>query len=255
MFTHPEEIAAAVARLRAGGVVAFPTETVYGLGADALDERAVARVFELKGRPSNNPLIVHVTGIEMARRVVAEGAWSREAGLAAKAFWPGPLSIVLAKADVVPAIVTGGGGNVAVRCPDHSDDAGRAGAGRRFGGRWWGRAANVSGRVSPTIAEHVREAFSEERVLVLDGGACRGGIESTVLSLVDSDAAEDPAAGVGGGWGDCAGDWAGMCRKRRRGAGSLGVVGTTVGTAAAPFESPGQMESHYAPPGVAGRAV
>src|SRR5579862_7578232 len=106
MLAGPEEIAAAVARLKSGGLVAFPTETVYGLGADALDERAVARVFELKGRPSNNPLIVNVSGVEMARRAVAEGAWSREAGLVAKAFWPGPLSIVLPKAAQVPVIVT-----------------------------------------------------------------------------------------------------------------------------------------------------
>src|SRR5689334_19507885 len=102
MLAGPEEIAAAVARLRAGGVVAFPTETVYGLGADALNERAVARVFELKGRPSNNPLIVHVAFATMARAVVAAGHWGNEAELLAAAFWPGPLSIVLPKGEGVP---------------------------------------------------------------------------------------------------------------------------------------------------------
>src|SRR5882724_11909640 len=117
MLAGPEEIAAAVTRLQRGGVVAFPTETVYGLGADAFNELAIARVFELKGRPAHNPLIVHVSGPDMARRVVA--AWPHEAQLAAAAFWPGPLSLVLPKAAPVPAIITGGGNTVAARCPDH----------------------------------------------------------------------------------------------------------------------------------------
>jgi L-threonylcarbamoyladenylate synthase len=238
MLAGPEDIAAAVARLRAGGVVAFPTETVYGLGADAFNEHAITQVFELKGRPTNNPLIVHVASAEMARRVAAE--WPREAQLAARAFWPGPLSIVLPKTDLVPAIVTGGGPNVAVRCPDHPTTLALLEA---FDGPLVGPSANASGRVSPTTAAHVREAFSEEDVLVLDGGPCRGGIESTVLSLVGSPrvlrpgllGAREIARVIGREVQEAAGT------------GNTGVVGTTEGTAAAPFEAPGMMASHYAP--------
>jgi L-threonylcarbamoyladenylate synthase len=180
MLAGPEELSAAVSRLRQSGIVAFPTETVYGLGADAFNERAISRVFELKGRPAHNPLIVHVSGPAMARQVVA--AWPREAQLAAAAFWPGPLSIVLPKVALVPAIITGGGDTVAVRCPDHPTTLALLEA---FGGPLVGPSANPSGRISPTTAAHVRESFSEADVLVLDGGPCRAGIESTVLSLVD----------------------------------------------------------------------
>lgn len=176
----PEQIARAVARLRTGGVVAFPTETVYGLGADALDPECVRRVFQLKGRPAHNPLIVHVSGVEMARRVVA--AWPEPARRAADAFWPGPLTLVLPRAAVVPPIVTAGGPTVAVRCPDHPLTLALIEA---FGSPIVGPSANPSGAVSPTRPEHVREAFSEEDVLVLDGGPCRVGIESAVLLLPD----------------------------------------------------------------------
>ncbi len=172
------DIAEAVARLRAGGVVAFPTETVYGLGADALREDAVARVFALKGRPSRNPLIVHVLDEAMARSCA--GVWPEEASRLARAFWPGPLSIVVPKAAHVPDIVTAGGPTVALRCPDHSMALALISA---FGGPLVGPSANPSGRVSPTTAGHVREAFDEADVLVLDGGACRTGIESTVVAI------------------------------------------------------------------------
>jgi L-threonylcarbamoyladenylate synthase len=178
MTAGPEEIAMAVARLRGGGVVAFPTETVYGLGADALSERAVRRVFELKGRPAGNPLIVHVSGEEMARSVAAD--WPREAAQLAAAFWPGPLTIVLPRRAEVPGVVTGGGDTVGVRCPEHPITLALLEA---FGGPLVGPSANPSGRVSPTSAAHVREAFSEEDVFVLDGGPCRRGIESTVVVL------------------------------------------------------------------------
>jgi L-threonylcarbamoyladenylate synthase len=242
VFAGPYEIAAAVACLKAGGVVAFPTETVYGLGADALSERAVARVFELKGRPTNNPLIVHVASPAMARGIVAPGSWSREADTLAKAFWPGPLSIVLPKAAAVPSNVTGGGPNVAVRCPDHPTTLALLEA---FGGPLVGPSANPSGRVSPTTAAHVREAFGQADVLVLDGGPCRGGIESTVVSLVGRPR---------------------MLRLGLIGAAEIGrVIGTRVEAPAVsekpptglassrasganmPLESPGQLASHYAP--------
>ncbi len=180
MTAGPEDIAEAVAHLRQGGLVAFPTETVYGLGADAFDAAAVARVFELKGRPATNPLIVHVSDEAMARGVVGE--WTRDAAILAKAFWPGPLTIVLPKADRVPAIVTAGGGSVGVRCPDHLVTLSLLEA---FG-PLVGPSANPSGRVSPTTAAHVRASFSPEQVMVLDGGPCRAGIESTVVSLVEA---------------------------------------------------------------------
>lgn len=178
MLAGPEEISLAVQRLKQGGVVAFPTETVYGLGADAFSAEAVARVFALKGRPTNNPLIVHVSGESMARHVTA--AWPPAASALARAFWPGPLSIVLPKAAAVPESVTGGGPNVAVRCPNHPTTLALIEA---VGRPLVGPSANPSGGVSPTRADHVARSFRAEDVLVLDGGPCRGGIESTVVDL------------------------------------------------------------------------
>lgn len=175
-----EDIARAAELLRSGGVVAFPTETVYGLGADAFVISAVERVYALKGRPKINPLIVHVSGPEMASRVIAPGAWSESAKALARAFWPGPLSIILPRNERVPELVTAGSPNVAVRCPDHSVALALL---FEFNRPLVGPSANLSGQVSPTTAEHVREAFTDDDVLVLDGGACRGGIESTVVSL------------------------------------------------------------------------
>ncbi|MGH7242842.1 MAG: L-threonylcarbamoyladenylate synthase [Phycisphaerales bacterium] len=231
---QPEQIAEAVERLRSGGLVAFPTETVYGLGADALREEAVRRVFEVKGRPAHNPLIVHVSGEAMARRVAAD--WPADAHKLAERFWPGPLSIVVPKVASVPEIVTGGGPNVAVRCPSHPLTLALLEA---FGGPLVGPSANVSGFVSPTTAEHVREAFDERDVFVLDGGACTDGIESTVVSVVD-----------------------GKARVLRSGLIDASVIGEVLGrlvecadtghlsatpTAATPAEAPGQLSSHYAP--------
>lgn len=163
--------------LRNGGIVAFPTETVYGLGADCFNPAAVARVFALKGRPSNNPLIVHVSSESMARQVVNE--WPPDAGLLADAFWPGPLSIVLPRNERLPSLVTGGGQHVAVRCPDHPMALELL---RECGFPLVGPSANKSGKVSPTTAQHVIESFGDE-VTVLDGGSCKAGIESTVLAL------------------------------------------------------------------------
>lgn len=117
ILSGPEAIAAGVRELAAGGLVVFPTETVYGLGADAHNAAAVARVFALKGRPANNPLIVHVSGTPMARRVV--DAWPDEAERLAGSFWPGPLTLVLPRRSDLPDAVTAGGPTVGVRCPDH----------------------------------------------------------------------------------------------------------------------------------------
>lgn len=233
MSAGPEEISIALARLRVGGLVAFPTETVYGLGADARSADAVRRVFAVKGRPSTNPLIVHVSGEEMARKVA--GAWPREASALARAFWPGPLSIIVPRGAGIPGEVTAGGPTMAVRCPEHPITLALLEA---FGGPLVGPSANPSGRISPTRAEHVREAFSEEDVYVLDGGPCTGGIESTVVSV------------VGGGEGGV--------RVLRPGligadaiAKALGVASVVMEAKRAggetAMESPGQLLSHYAP--------
>lgn len=173
----PGAVAAALGVLRAGGLVAFPTETVYGLGADALDADAVRAVFDAKGRPPSNPLIVHVAGVAMARTVVA--GWPPEAGTLAGRFWPGPLTLVLPRGDAVPGVVTAGGPTVGVRAPAHPLTLSLIAA---FGRPLVGPSANPSGAVSPTRPEHVRRAFGD-RVHVLDGGPCARGLESTVLDL------------------------------------------------------------------------
>lgn len=177
-MAHGAELGRAVSRLRQGGLVAFPTETVYGLGADALNPDAVAKVFAAKGRSAENPMIVHVSDGAMARRVVA--GWPEVAERLCEHFWPGPLTLVLPRADCVPPAVTAGGPTVAVRVPDHPLALALIEA---FDGPIVGPSANPAGYVSPTCAEHVRRHFDEASVLVLDGGPCRAGIESTVLDL------------------------------------------------------------------------
>ncbi|HCT45537.1 MAG TPA: threonylcarbamoyl-AMP synthase [Phycisphaerales bacterium] len=174
----PEAIALGVRLLSEGYLVAFPTETVYGLGADALNPDAVASVFALKGRPSHNPLIVHVSDEAMAQRVVRN--WPEAATKLARAFWPGPLTLVLPKTSDVPDANTAGGDTVAVRCPEHPVALALI---ESFAKPIVGPSANPSGYISPTTPEHVRDAFAEEDLLVIDGGHCRAGIESTVLDL------------------------------------------------------------------------
>jgi L-threonylcarbamoyladenylate synthase len=168
----------AAALLRAGRLVAFPTETVYGLGANALDEAAVRRIFEAKGRPFSSPLIVHVASIEMARELARE--WPIEADLLGRRFWPGPLTLIVPKNEKVPALVTAGLPSVGLRIPAHPvarallEAAGIPVA---------APSANRFTELSPTTAEHVREGLGDAVDLVLDGGPCTVGIESTVLSL------------------------------------------------------------------------
>lgn len=173
----------AVALIKAGRVVAFPTETVYGLGADAFNADAIDRVFALKGRPRNNPLIVHVSGPEMAFKV--SRVWTAEADLLARRFWPGPLSILVPRRPELPAAVTAGGDLVAVRCPNHPVTLALL---FELGRPLVGPSANLSGQVSPTTAAHVRSAFAPDDVFILDGGPCEGGIESTVVDLITNPA-------------------------------------------------------------------
>jgi L-threonylcarbamoyladenylate synthase len=177
---HPDAdvLRAAAAVVRAGGLVAFPTETVYGLGANALDPAAVARVFAAKGRPPSNPLIVHVEGESMLRRVAA--TWPPAAAALAARFWPGPLTLVLPGTAEVPDVVTGGGPTVAVRVPAHPVALGLI---RAAGVPLAAPSANRSSALSPTRAAHVLAGLDGRIDLILDGGPTSNGIESTVLSL------------------------------------------------------------------------
>lgn len=167
----------AAERIRAGEVVAVPTETVYGLGANALDAAAVAKIYELKGRPATSPLIVHAASIEMARMLVAE--WPPEAEHLARRYWPGPLTLVLPKAQAVPDVVTAGLPTVGIRVPNHPLALALI---REAGVPIAAPSANRFMGLSPTTAEHVREIFGDA-VPVLDGGPCEVGIESTVVSI------------------------------------------------------------------------
>lgn len=176
--TSPESIAAAVAVLRRGGLVGLPTETVYGLAADAENELAVRRIFAVKGRPSTHPLIVHVA------HAGAMSQWATEvppeAHMLAAAFWPGPLTLVLRRSSRASDAVTGGQETVALRVPGHPVALAVL---RVFNGGVAAPSANRFGQVSPTRAEHVREDLGADVDLVLDGGPARVGVESTIVDL------------------------------------------------------------------------
>jgi L-threonylcarbamoyladenylate synthase len=172
------EIARAAELILAGRLVAFPTETVYGLGANALDPEAVARIFAAKGRPRTSPLIVHVDSIEMARTLASQ--WSDAADLLARRYWPGPLSLVVPKRPIVPDIVTAGLPTVGLRMPAHPLALELI---RAAGTPIAAPSANRFTALSPTAAAHIPEALAD---FTLDGGPARVGIESTVLSLVGS---------------------------------------------------------------------
>lgn len=164
--------------LRRGGLVAFPTETVYGLGANALDEQAVRSIFAAKGRPANNPVIVHVARHEEAMRLVS--AWPADAERLAERFWPGPLSLVLPKQNIVPLVVTAGGDTVAIRVPAHPVALALIEA---AGVPIAAPSANRSMAVSPTRAEHVLKGLDGRIDAILDAGPTSGGLESTVVDL------------------------------------------------------------------------
>ncbi len=173
-------INAAVRLLHGGQLVSFPTETVYGLGADARNPDAVKRIFQLKGRPERHPLIVHLATAEQI------GEWAQDippmAWTLADRFWPGPLTLILKKATRVPPEVTGGQDSIGLRVPAHPLALELL---KAFGGGLAAPSANRFGRISPTCAEHVREEFEGQLELVLDGGECRVGLESTIVSLLD----------------------------------------------------------------------
>lgn len=215
--------------IREGELVAFPTETVYGLGGDATNERAVAKIFEAKGRPQFNPLISHVLDAGEARRLVQ---WSDIADKLAARFWPGPLTLVLprAKNSPIALLATAGLDTVAIRAPAHPmAQALIRAAGRPIAGP----SANRSGAVSPTRAEHVAESLGDRVRLILDGGPCEVGLESTVLDLTTA-----------------------MPTLLRPGGATREAIEEVIGPVAlshavpsgnAAHKSPGQLASHYAP--------
>jgi L-threonylcarbamoyladenylate synthase len=214
----------AVTLLHSDGLVAFPTETVYGLGADARNPQAVARIFSTKGRPADHPLIVHLADASQL------GAWAQHiphaAWQLADAFWPGPLTLVLPRAPHVLDAVTGGLDTVALRMPDHPLALALL---RAFGGGIAAPSANRYGRVSPTAAAHVREELGDAVDMVLDGGSCPVGIESTIVDLSST-----------------------TIRILRPGAitesAMRRVLGTPViSTAVGGVRAPGRKPSHYAP--------
>jgi L-threonylcarbamoyladenylate synthase len=222
---HTNDVAHFAAILREGGVAAFPTETVYGLGADATDSDAVLKIYETKGRPRFNPLIVHVADLAMAERYVT---FSPLAHKLAEAFWPGPLTLVLPmRADAgLSDIVTAGLGTVGVRVPDHPLALELI---RATGKPLAAPSANPSGKLSPTRADQVVRGF-RGTVPVLDGGACRAGVESTILA-VDGDEVVQLRAGA-------------LARDAIE-----AVVGGPVAVAKAggKVHAPGMLASHYAP--------
>ena len=174
----PELLARAGEIIRKGGLVAFPTETVYGLGADALNAQAVDRIFEAKGRPPSSPLIVHVDSVAMARSLAAE--WPPGAEDLARAFWPGPLTLVVPKQPHIPGNVTAGLPTVGLRQPDHAVAAALI---REAGVPIAAPSANPFTGLSPTTAEHVLKSLGGQVDLILDDGPTRIGIESAVLAL------------------------------------------------------------------------
>lgn len=225
LLPDPDGLARAADLLRGGGLVAFPTETVYGLGGDARSDRAVARIFEAKGRPRFNPLIVHLPDLAAARRYAVFDATAE--ALAAR-FWPGPLTLVLplrADAGLSP-LVTAGLDTVAIRVPAHPVARALLNA---FAGPLAAPSANPSGKVSPTRAEHVIAGLSGRIEAVLDGGPCAVGVESTILGLDPSPSLLRP----GGIPSEALED-------------ALGQPLAQGGSAEKP-NAPGQLASHYAP--------
>ena len=225
MLSDAEALHVAVDTLRAGGLVGMPTETVYGLAGDAANPKAVARIFSVKGRPSFNPLISHVASIESAAE---EGVFDERALALAEALWPGPLTVVVPVAGSARTceLSRAGLNTIGLRVPRHPLTHALLQA---FGGPIAAPSANPSGKLSPTRAEDVAKAFGDKVSIVVDGGPCSAGIESTIVSLLPG----EPA------------------RLLRPGAIDRDRLESIVGTLAAPvtgaISAPGQLSSHYAP--------
>lgn len=224
----PEGIAVAADALRSGRLVALPTETVYGLAADATDPEAVAAIFRVKGRPTDHPLIVHIADAAELDRWAS--TVSRAARALAEAFWPGPLTLLLARSDAVGDWVTGGRDTVGLRVPDHPTALALLAS---FGGAVAAPSANRFGKVSPTTAAHVLADLGADVDVVLDGGACTVGVESTIV--------------------DCSGDEVLVLRQGGVSVEALtAVLGfrpriETVSAAPGEARAPGMLAAHYAP--------
>lgn len=218
----------AVDVLRGGGLVAIPTETVYGLAAIATDADAVEKIFAAKGRPATNPLIVHVADVAMARSLAA--SWPDVADRVAAAFWPGPVTVVVPRGTRIPDVVTAGGGTVALRCPAHRLTRLVI---EKLGAPLAAPSANRSLAASPTTAAHVLDSLGNRIDLILDGGPCARGIESTVV-----DCTADPPLVLRPGPVSIAQLEQALSAKVHwdQGASSCG-----------PARSPGQLARHYAP--------
>jgi L-threonylcarbamoyladenylate synthase len=218
----PEEIDEAVERLRAGGLVAFPTETVYGLGADASRTDAVERLFVVKGRPRSHPVIVHLADAGAA------DAWAATVPAPARrlaaAHWPGPLTLLVERSARVPDAVTGGRSTVGLRVPSHPLALRLL---RAFDGGLAAPSANRFGKVSPTTAAHVRADLGADVDLVLDGGPCTVGVESTIV--------------------DCTTDPVRLLRHGAITIEELAASAAVVDGTSGPSVAPGMLESHYAP--------
>jgi L-threonylcarbamoyladenylate synthase len=224
LFDTAAERAAAL--LREGEVVALPTETVYGLAANALNEEAVQRIYEIKGRPAHNPIIVHVASIEMARLCATE--WPDIADKLAASFWPGPLTIVLPRASQIPDVVAAGGKTVGIRWPSHPLMQAVI---RKCGFPLAAPSANPANQVSPTNAEHVSKSLGGKVPLIVDGGQSQVGIESTVLDITVS-----PPRLLRPG----------MIHEESLIA-VVGPLANDADTRVGALKSPGQLPKHYAP--------
>jgi L-threonylcarbamoyladenylate synthase len=230
-----ESLAKAAAVIRAGGLAVFPTETVYGLGADAFNQAALAKVFEAKGRPRFDPLIIHIAAPESLEKIAdlspLDASARKRLELLAAHFWPGPLTLILPKQRTVPDLATAGLPGVAVRFPDHP-------AAQKLialaGGAVAAPSANPFGRISPTRAEHVRDSLGEKVDIILDGGPVRVGLESTVLDI-----RADPPRILRPG---------GVPQEAIEALAGPVLTGPAAGSGTgAGMVSPGQLTSHYAP--------
>jgi L-threonylcarbamoyladenylate synthase len=232
LATHTPElfqlaVERAAALLRAGQLVALPTETVYGLAANALDATAVSRIYEVKGRPSHNPIIVHVADDATARSCVQQ--WPAIAGELARAFWPGPLTLVLPRAEKIPALVTAGGDTVGIRWPAHPLMQAVI---RACGFPLAAPSANLSNQISPTNAAHVLAQLGGKIPLIVDGGQSQVGIESTVLDLTVS-----PARILRPG----------MIHADSLAAAAGRIAAGPAAAGSGSLKSPGMLKKHYAP--------
>ena len=224
-MTADPDILRAAEILRSGGLVVFPTETVYGLGANALDPLAIRKIYTLKGRPAASPLIVHVSSVEQARELAA--GWPPEAERLAREYWPGPLTLVVPKKAIIPDDATAGLPTVGLRMPRHPMALALL---RETGFPIAAPSANRFMQLSPTTAQHVREAFGKDTPFLLDGGPCEVGLESTVIA-VTPDGLEVLRPGMA---------FVEEAEEEKQDAGVTQQVGGA-------HRSPGQHKKHYSP--------